>query len=274
MMKSQTMVAGRVALFFLMGIGACDPFEGQGSMPMPSPTVCPAPLGSCLGKCIDPRFDPANCGGCGIECDRGGFCNQGKCMAECAVGSLLCNEQCIDPQSDNANCGGCGMPCGDGGVCSGGHCGTARDAGGADGNCGGATGEKMMLCNGQCLDVEKDPMNCGSCGILCSKNQFCANHRCIECPLPFSNCNNSCVNTQTDPKNCNGCGGVCKSAGHYAMNCVMGSCVEDKDSCAAGWTNCNDHNGCKTDLLSSPSNCGTCGLACSPGTTCQQGVCQ
>lgn len=41
-------------------------------------TNCMMPLTSCNGSCVDTSKDPANCGGCGIDCT-GGTCSNGVC---------------------------------------------------------------------------------------------------------------------------------------------------------------------------------------------------
>ncbi len=33
----------------------------------------------CSGLCVDPENDPQNCGGCGIDCGPGGYCDIGDC---------------------------------------------------------------------------------------------------------------------------------------------------------------------------------------------------
>ncbi|MCB9644156.1 MAG: hypothetical protein H6728_13860 [Myxococcales bacterium] len=36
------------------------------------------------------------------------------------------------------------------------------------------------LCNGSCVDLEKDDKNCGSCGHVCPTGQHCAANACVD----------------------------------------------------------------------------------------------
>jgi len=55
----------------------CDGSTDEGCTPSP---VCPAPLFVCSNKCVDTRYDPLNCGGCGIKCTSGSqVCDGGSC---------------------------------------------------------------------------------------------------------------------------------------------------------------------------------------------------
>ncbi len=84
--------------------------------------ACPFETEDCDGECIDTRFDPLNCGGCGVVCDGEDPCRFGECG--CYEGYTGCDRACVDLQTDADNCGACGVVCpGDGGeVCSGGSC--------------------------------------------------------------------------------------------------------------------------------------------------------
>jgi len=68
-----------------------------------------------------------------------------------------------------------GIPCGDGGECQG-----------------------PLSCCGFCVDIHKDPRNCGACGTRCSTVQFCTGTACPE--LSFANvCSNPNVTVVKDP---------------------------------------------------------------------------
>ena len=84
------------------------------------------------------------------------------------------------------------------------------------------------FCNGQCVNLQTDQYNCGSCGNSCIGSQVCQNGHCsanivlgsVLCFLPFHNCNDQCVDLQTDMTNCGDCGTTCT----YGQTCVNGAC--------------------------------------------------
>jgi hypothetical protein len=84
----------------------------------------------------------------------------------------------------------------------------------------------QVACNGTCVDLQNDPMNCGQCGVRCCAS--CVNGSCwadgiglTVCPTGPDGCHNIAVDTQTDVNNCGGCDHAC-GAGHV---CVSGQCT-------------------------------------------------
>ncbi len=159
-------------------------------------TGCEAGFGNCdrdSENGCEARFssDPANCGGCGNECEfpnAGGVCEVGQClMGDCADGFGDCNG---DPEdgcerelaSDDAHCGACDNACASDEVCIDGRCDHAcQDADGdgfADALCGGgdcddadpAVGpDGSEVCNGvddDCDGLTDEDLDCddGGCG--------------------------------------------------------------------------------------------------------------
>jgi hypothetical protein len=141
----------------------------------------------------------------------------------------------------------------------------APDAGGNEAglNCGTATkcGTGAMA---KCVDVTKDPQNCGACGTKCAASQFCAGSKCADqCNAPFKLCGQFCVNLDTDHENCGTCGKGCTSE----QECVNKACVK---KCAIGLTPCGDT--C-ADLTTNHEFCGDCNNACAMNDICSGGLC-
>ncbi|MGH8327355.1 MAG: hypothetical protein ACRET2_11375 [Steroidobacteraceae bacterium] len=133
--------------------------------------------------------------------------------------------------------------------------------------CKGPCPSGQTKCNGQCVDLESDTNNCGSCGNVCVSPSNCQNGQCqLVCEACGSGHQSpgmqvcvvggaaQCVDTWTDPDNCGGCGNVCPdSVNGFRSLCNCGQC----DGCAGG----------VTSLRCCPSN--TCAHACpSPGESC------
>jgi hypothetical protein len=130
---------------------------------------------------------------------------------------------------DSNNCGGCGIKCADGVPCRQGVCGCP--AGTRD------CGENTCKVQRDCVVVENDDNNCGTCGKICP----------YEDP-PYPNTHVGCVNSE--------CGHI---------------------KCEYSWGNCNkdiELDGCESNLLEDPQNCGACGKACTPGQRCIGGKCK
>lgn len=241
------------------------------------------------------RIDPNNCGACGVQCAAGDPCFEGQCG--CAKGFAACNGECVRLATDVANCGACGHDCAD------------EEAG--EGPCGGAVPAhsefncKASTCGQHCAagfgdcntdfcgdgcetSLAYDEKNCGACGHECAPGQTCAGGKCLCDPVTDPGgtyCGGTgCTDLQTDPVNCGACGNDCKglipSTGGYAgpvtgsPACVLGRCTYE---CATGYGDCDNRidNGCETDLMVDPRNCGGCGIQCdlASGQPCAGGQC-
>jgi hypothetical protein len=132
-----------------------------------------------------------------------------------------------------------------------------------------------------CISTSSDPNNCGACGNVCptppAAIHTCVNGQCgFVCVSGFGNCDgnaaNGCeTNLMTDPSNCGSCGNFCLAGPGAVATCVNGQCGF---GCSPGLVNCdgNAATGC-TNLMTDPSNCGACGLACASSQACVAGVC-
>jgi hypothetical protein len=82
------------------------------------------------------------------------------------------------------------------------------------------------FCSGHWVNTNIDPLNCGSCGNVCSRsgNGSCQGGICQPCESSYGfnwvSCGSTCVDLSYDRNNCNGCGGVCGSS----QTCFEGTC--------------------------------------------------
>ncbi|MBI2390613.1 MAG: hypothetical protein HYV09_13565 [Deltaproteobacteria bacterium] len=162
--------------------------------------------------CVDKRFDPANCGACGVTCAVGEVCSEGFCASKCDPPLVACEGRCVDPLHDPANCGGCGVACVTGEVCGPAGCATTCP-------------DPLLKCGDTCRDTKNDPAHCGACDVKCGAEEVCSDGKCSDtCAEPLKRCGLSCVNLAYDPNNCGICGTKCPGT-----PCLEGGCgVVDK----------------------------------------------
>jgi hypothetical protein len=189
---------------------------------------CAAGESVCGGSCVNPSTNPAHCNGCNKVCPgiSGGhaICTFGSCGLACDGGRTLCGADspaCVFTASDSLHCGGCDKPC-------------TQPAGGTvscvGGSCvAGCSGPGKSVCPSGCADLQSDPANCGSCGVVCPTGggtAACTGGTCsITCPAGKTLCAGECVDLQTDVKNCGYCGKVCPTGGSSTSpKCSAGKC--------------------------------------------------
>ncbi len=134
-------------------------------------------------------------------------------------------------------------------------------------------------CNGDPSDgcevaTTSSVSNCGTCGNVCTVangTPGCSNGQCfiLGCNAGFSDCNglyaDGCEKfLNGDPNNCGVCGLPCFVANGVG-GCTNGQCVIA--SCNPGFRDCNNSfsDGCETNINTSTTNCGACGVVCTPG---------
>lgn len=143
----------------------------------------------------------------------------------------------------------------------------SNTGGGTPGGTGGGfnTGcGNLLSCNGQCVDPQNDPANCGACGTVCQQGQYCTQGQCAStCGGGTIACNGKCVDTAVDPANCGACGTPCQQG----EVCSLGQCGIQ---CAGGTTKCDSD--C-VDLQTNITHCGSCGNTCKTGEVCAAGTC-
>ena len=230
------------------------------------------------------------------------YCIQTECpkpFASCGDG--LCTTNLTD---DVDHCGACDNPCpvhptNGSSICTGGKCKIACHELTAD--CNG------LIADGCETPTDKDPLNCGGCGITCNDSDagtdaavmaaagdsgagtgLCWRGAC-GCPNGFSQCGDECKQLQSDSQNCGACGNVCKAPtnvndpawicgpGAAPANtkwlCSTGECTLQ---CEPGFGDCNKQfcaDGCEVSLAADPNNCGACGNKCNANQLCIDGAC-
>jgi hypothetical protein len=115
--------------------------------------------------------------------------------------------------------------------------------------------EGRASCGGQCVDLQNDNENCGSCGNVCGAGTCCNEGACVStCEAGRTFCGGLCYDLQNDPENCGACGNVCASD----SICTGGACVPCSGQ--GGYRDVCD-NRC-VNLRTDPYNCGECGHSC------------
>ena len=239
---------------------------------------CAAGFADCDGSpangCeVDLASDAANCGACNTACATANgtaACVNATCrVAGCDPGFGDCDHLAgngceVSSATDVANCGGCGAVCptrpSATATCVASTCGYACAPGQRD--CDG------VAANGCEVDANADGANCGGCGVVCTQGRTCVSGACSTavCVPGTGDCDHDAANgcevaLGSSAGNCGSCGTLCSYANGSGV-CTAGSC--SLGTCAAGFANCNNSSvdGCETNLTSTATSCGACGLAC------------
>lgn len=264
--------------------------------------------------CLSGACFKADCRSDG-DCKPGKVCSGYRCL--CPRGLTDCAGECRDLTSDAHSCGTCTNACRDDERCVEAVCKRVECVGAGDAECSDSRTcvdgicrckSTFTTCFTQCVDVKRDPWNCGACGHVCWKSESCVDGACIDsgqcltegecpqgfkcllgacaCPDPLGVCGDKqCVDVMTDSRYCFNCSTECK----LGNACEMGMCVAKQKctssseckkghtcssglcSCATGTIDCGA-SGC-ADFASDAENCGACGIVCSDPPLCNNGRC-
>lgn len=236
--------------------------------------------------------DERHCGACSNACPGKEPCIDGRCG--CAAGTVNCNGKCAQLDSDDLNCGTCGIQCDGTGPCElpeGAHygCGEGECARPKcdfpRGDCNGDLNDPDCNSDGcETPNIFLSVDNCGECGKKCNTE---IGEDCVdegngpECAVPCARFGQTrcafqqCHDLLNDPDACGSCSFVCPPAStNQARACRKGICELD---CLPGFGDCNGDpsDGCETNLMAHPGNCGACGNSCDlvGGQPCIDGKC-
>jgi len=255
---------------------------------------CSSYFGDCLNSSMgcptDLNSSVTDCGTCGHSCPAPNnftaypMCTSGICSnLSCANGTADCNLNATDGcetlniSSNVQHCGICTNNCSEidpianhfsSVSCSNSDCTFVCDTNWS--NCDGnqsngcetnasACSSCQQTCNGTLPQVANYTCSSGSCAPLnCSYGYS----QCSSTPIPNEGCT---IDLLTDGANCGSCNNDCMYLPHvYAANtsCVSGVC--NINGCNAPYKDCDgkSSDGCETDVQTSASNCGSCGLSC------------
>jgi len=250
-----------------------------------SSSTCSGGAILCGNTCTSTSSDTNNCGACGHACTTGQVCTSGQCSTpSCQPNQVMCaGGTCTDVSSDTHNCGACGAACATNQACVSGAC---------------VAGPLQCTTNAQCTSLGGvcHPESCiaGACvvnnspvGTTCtvsSQSGTCnGSGTCVPttsqctsastCPTPSNACQQSTCTAGTCGVTNAPVGTVCSTQNAVSACNGVGSCAIT--SCNSGFLDCdqNPSNGCETNIVTDPNNCGSCGTACAKGQVCAAGAC-
>jgi hypothetical protein len=128
----------------------------------------------------------------------------------------------------------------------------------------------LVLCGGQCVDVN---LNCGECGRACTGVRSCRGGSC-KCPTEMVECGGQCASIH---ENCGGCGNACNPCDRCenvggpfggSPQCVEIPCEQPCHVCdrGSGVGTCAPVKTCGNNQLLNPANCKCeCQVSCPAG---------
>ena len=111
-----------------------------------------------------------------------------------------------------------------------------------EGVCVLACDATSTACNGACVHIDSDAMNCGACGHACTAGMACSGGACggtcatgeMACPVAGGGAT-TCVNTTSDARNCGACGHACMTGEICeASACCMRATYEQTTGAVSG----------------------------------------
>jgi len=225
---------------------------------------------------VDTRSDTTHCGACNTRCTPPNgtpVCTASVCaIAACTAGFGDCDANAsngceTDIRSTASHCGACGTACPSrpnaAALCADRACVLVCASGSQD-----CDGDPTNGCE---VDIRTSANHCGACGRVCTVMGGvgqCMSGSCsvAMCETGRADCDgmspNGCeVDTTTSITHCGACNVACPTPANATPRCTAGACGF---VCLAGFGDCdgNASNGCETDLRTSATHCGACGMGC------------
>jgi hypothetical protein len=129
------------------------------------------------------------------------------------------------------------------------------------------------VCEGVCVNLERNSENCGACGAECETDEVCDDGDCVlDCSSREEECDGACVDTDTDVEHCGECDNDCATG----EGCDDGKCVlqcggATPNRCPA--TPGSIIDGCYNNLTDK-DHCGALCVDCATNVpNCTNGVC-
>lgn len=256
--------AARLCVFATQpdGVACGDPAQGRscrGGL-----CACPAarPV-TCGASCVDTQSDPDHCGGCGMQCGAGAWCDQARCT--CSQPQTWCPRGgCADLTRDPANCGTCGNVCPATARCEMGRCVTPCPA-------------LSHRCGDVCL-ADNLPASCGTRCTPCptpeNSRSTCegdtADARCsFICALGFHRCDNRCA-PNGDVATCGDRCLPCVAPANGVARCTQQQC---DFTCSTGFHACSGQCADNNSPATCGDRCAPCPTPENATATCSAGQC-
>lgn len=246
--------------------------------PPDAPPSCPNGQHLCRGQCVDVNDPFYGCGDPSCKPCSGAHgiatCQNNVCTVHvCDPGYADCNhlaaDGCEADLSKPSSCGACAAAClVDHPVCA--------PAGPSFQCATGCPFNAPFRCGNECVSPLSSVNHCGRCNAPCPPVEHadvtCNFGTCaFTCKPKYHRCTDQCA-ADSDPTSCGPTCKPCPIPKNAAATCQKDACGF---ACLLGFGDCNKlpADGCESNFMTDPLNCGACGKSCNGGV-CTNGKCK